>query len=100
MATLKIHDGIDTDPGEENLKIKTHSFYRPVSSVVPPMLSVQEICGSIPRSVKLAQFRQRYDVSWELCCPGAKPRRCALPFLTGFGVIPPVGYNDLAFDLI
>ena len=32
--------------------------------------------------------RHRGDVFSELCCPGAKPRRCAPPLVTRFGVIP------------
>ena len=40
--------------------------------------------------------RHRCDVSSELCCPGAKPRRWAPPFVLRFGVIAPIyGNKDL-----
>ena len=42
--------------------------------------------------------RHRYDVSSELHCPGAKPRRWAPQLVTRFGVIPRVGYNEDLFD--
>ena len=32
--------------------------------------------------------RLRCDVSSELCCPGAKPRRLTSPLVSRFGVIP------------
>ena len=56
-----------------------------VSSVAKRTLSMMEIWDSIPRPVKLAQYR--YDVSLELCCSSAKPRRWALPLVIRFGVI-------------
>ena len=34
--------------------------------------------------------RHRFDVSSELCSPGAKPRRWAPPFVTRLGIIPRV----------
>ena len=37
---------------------------------------------------QLSTTCRRCDVYLELCCPGAKPRRLALPFVTRFGVIP------------
>ena len=42
--------------------------------------------------------RHSYDVSSELCCPGAKPRRWAPQLVTRFGVIPRVDYNEDLFD--
>ena len=43
------------------------------------LLSVREVWGSIPGSVKSdtvsPTVRHRCDVSWELCCTGAKPQR-------------------------
>ena len=49
---------------------------------------------SIPEPVKSATVspiaRHRCDVSSELCCPGAKPRRWIPPLVTRFGVIPRV----------
>ena len=54
-------------------------MHRPVNSVDTYVVSVRKVWGSIPRSVKSdAQpqtARHCCDVSSELCCPGAKPRR-------------------------
>ena len=56
--------------------------------------SVLEAWGSIPGPVKLdtvsPTIRHRCDVSSELCCPGAKPRRWAPPPVTRFGMLPRV----------
>ena len=41
--------------------------------------------------------RHCYKVPSELCSPGAKPRRWALPLVTRFGVI---GYREYDEDLI
>ena len=53
-------------------------------------LSVREVWGSIPGPVKLDVMspaaRYRSDVSSEMCCPGAKPRRWTLPLVARFGV--------------
>ena len=47
--------------------------------------------GSIPGSVKSDTVsptaRHRYDVSSELCCPGAKPHRWTSSLVTCVGVI-------------
>ena len=48
-------------------------------------LQVQEACGSIPGLVKSDTMSptacHRCDVSSELCCPGAKPRRWTPPLV-------------------
>ena len=80
------------------LKIITfHTFFKlmahskpAVSSVAKCALSVREVWDSIPGPVKSAvspTTRHRCDVSSELCCPGAKPRRWAPQLVTRFGVI-------------
>ena len=50
--------------------------------------------ASIPGPVKSDTVsptaRHRCNVTLELCCPGAKPRRWAPPLVTSFGVIPRV----------
>ena len=64
---------------------------QPVISVVCTLLSVREVWGSIPGSVKSDTVSptacHRCDVSSELCCQGAKQRRWAPLLVTRFGVI-------------
>ena len=43
------------------------------------------LVGTVSRTA-----RHRCDVLWELCRPGAKPRRWTTTFVTRFGVIPRV----------
>ena len=73
-----------------------------ISSVVRTLLSVREVLGSIFRSVKstTASPTVRYrccDVSSELCCPDARPRKWIPPLVTRFGEIQ---YREFNEDLI
>ena len=57
-------------------------------------LSTRGVRGSIPGPIKSDTIspmtRHRRNVSLELCCPDAKPRRWTPPLVTRFDVIPRV----------
>ena len=78
-------------PSEEKIRLwrKVSVFFCIVTFHV-----IGKSLGSILRPVKsdtvLPTTRHRCDVSSELCCPVAKPRRWAPPLVTRFGVIPRV----------
>ena len=67
-------------------------------------LTVPEFLVSIPKPVKpnivSLTARHRCDVSAELCCPGAKPRRWVPPIVARIGEIPRVYNKDSFFYLI
>ena len=76
-AKKEIPSRHSTDLNE--VKICEFIFDPLVSSVVEALLSLREVCGSNPWSVRSdtvsSTSRHRCDVSSELCCPDAKPRR-------------------------
>ena len=74
--------------------------FRRDSSVIETLLSMREIWGLNPGSVKSNTVsptaRHRCDVFSALCCPGAKPwKRAHLSFVVSrFGVITRVDYSE------
>ena len=64
-------------------KKKCVFLYTDLTLFFTATLSLREVWGSIPGPVKSAQCRHRCYVFSELCCPGAKPRRWALPLEHG-----------------
>ena len=63
-----LHQGYAT---MEALKLKNNQL----AQLLRTSLSVKEVRGSTAELVKSTQCRHRYEVSSELCCLGAKPRR-------------------------
>ena len=65
-------------------------------------LWVREVWDSISGPVKTSARRHRCEVSLELCCPGAEPRRWIPPLVTRFSVIPRIsrliGSRDMGIN--
>ena len=52
--------------------------------------NLDSIPGQVKSVIVLLTARHHCDVSSELCCPVAKPRRWTTPLVTHFGLVPQI----------